>query len=136
MDQPELIEDPRFATLRNRAHHIDVAYDVVVQAMPNYTTAEWRVRLNAADIPNGPANTLQDIVDDPYLAQTGFFTEHEHPVEGRLVMMAVPVAFSASPTALQSLPAKLGADTEAVLREAGLTEPEVLAAMGRQIHAA
>ena len=136
MDQPELIEDPRFATLRNRGHNIDAAYDVVVQAMPRHSTAEWRVRLNAADIPNGPANTLQDIVDDPYLAETDFFTEHEHPIEGRLVMMAVPVAFSASPTALQSLPAKLGADTEAVLKEAGLTETEVQAAMGQQAHAA
>ena len=136
IDRPGLIDDPRFATLRDRGHNIDAVYDVVAQAMPHRTTAEWQARLTAADLPNGPANTVQDLVDDQYLAETGFFSTHEHPVEGRLTMMAVPVEFSASPTQLRSLPAKLGADTEAVLAEAGLSQGEIEAAMGQPAHAA
>lgn len=128
MDQPGLINDPRFATLRDRGHNIDALYDALRTAMATRTTEEWKVRLTAADLPNGSVNTLEDIVDDEYLAETEFFTEHQHPVEGKLVMMAVPVEFSGSPTALRALPPKLGADTDAVLREAGLTVAEIDAA--------
>ena len=133
--QPELIDDPRFSTLRERANNIDALYGLVRMAMRERSTAEWRQRLDGADLPNGPANSVADLLADDYLAETAFFTEHEHPVEGRLVMMAVPVTFSGSPTTLPRLPATLGQDTAAVLHAAGLDAAAVADAIGEDAHA-
>lgn len=127
MDQPALIEDPRFATLPARAANIDAVYDVVRDGMRARTTAEWRVRLDAADLPNGPANTLADLLEEPYLRETGFFTTHAHATEGTVVTTAVPVTFSDAPASVRRLAPTLGADTADVLREAGL-EPAARAA--------
>src|SRR5690606_11587965 len=54
------------------------------------STAEWDTLLSAADIPNTPLRTLQELVHDPHLAATGFFTTSAHPSEGEVVSMRAP----------------------------------------------
>ncbi len=134
--QAALMEDPRFSTLNARARNIDELYGILRASMLGRTTAEWIEAFTAADLPNGRVNTLEDLLVDEYLAETGFFTEHHHPEEGKLVMMAVPVEFSDSSTELRRLPPKLGADTRDVLREAGLSAAEIADAIGSEAPAA
>ena len=43
------------------------------------TTAERQTLLAAADIPNMPMNTPQDLLDDPHLNATGFIRHLDHP---------------------------------------------------------
>ena len=95
------------------------------------TSAEWAELLTRADIPNGPANTLPDLLQDAYLRETGFFQTMQHPVEGAVTVTAVPPAFSATPCAVRRLWPTLGEHTDEVLREAGLTDAEITAATGR-----
>jgi crotonobetainyl-CoA:carnitine CoA-transferase CaiB-like acyl-CoA transferase len=90
------------------------------------TTEDWIDRLNAADIPNGRANTVADLFDDAYLQETGFFRRFEHPVEGRYLLTEPPVSFSAAPASIRLLPPTLGQHTRAVLTEAGLWDAEIL----------
>ena len=68
-------------------------------------------------MPNGPANSLEDLLVDPYLVQTGYFERHEHPTEGALVTPRIPVQFSDSPGRVRRLPPRLGEHTEEVLSE-------------------
>ena len=68
--RPELTTDARFATLAQRTGHINELYEILGQQMRHKTTAEWRGRLDAADIPNGAVNTLQDLASDAYLKAT------------------------------------------------------------------
>jgi crotonobetainyl-CoA:carnitine CoA-transferase CaiB-like acyl-CoA transferase len=123
--RPVLIEDPRFSTLSARSQNIDEVYGVLTEAMTERTTAEWSAILDAADIPNGPVNSIQNLLDDEYLAETGFFRPVEHPTEGAMTMMAVPVEFDGTPASIRSLPPTLGEHTESVLLEAGLTAKEI-----------
>jgi crotonobetainyl-CoA:carnitine CoA-transferase CaiB-like acyl-CoA transferase len=128
--RPTLIEDPRFATLNARSKNIDAVYGVLTEAMTERTTAEWITILDQADIVNGPVNTIQDLLDDEYLAETGFFQPVEHPTEGAMTMMAMPVEFDGTPTSIRSLPPTLGEHTESVLLEAGLSAEEIARARG------
>ena len=128
MERPELAQDPRFARLVDRSRNLDTLYAILAEVMAGRTTAEWQVRLDAADIPNGPVNTLEGLLEDDYLRETGFFQPMTHPSEGRMLTPAVPVAFSESPGAVRCLAPLLGEHTEAVLREAGFTKAEIAAA--------
>jgi crotonobetainyl-CoA:carnitine CoA-transferase CaiB-like acyl-CoA transferase len=128
--RPALIEDPRFATLHARSRNIDAVYGVLTEAMTERTTAEWLAILDEADIVNGRVNTIQDLLDDEYLAETGFFQPVEHPTEGAMTMMAVPVEFDETPASIRILPPTLGEHTDSVLAETGLGAEEIAKARG------
>lgn len=127
IEQPELGRDTRFATLSARMNHIDDLNAIVAAAMAQHSTADWRRRLDAADLPNGEVRDFETVFDDPYLKETEFFERHRHPEAGLLVSPGIPVSFSESPPKVRHLPPQLGADTQAVLREAGLSAEEIVA---------
>ncbi len=119
LDRAELVDDPRFSTIERRTANIDELYNLVAGHLLARTTAEWRARLDAADVPNGGVNDLAGVVADPYLRETGFFVPVEHPSEGKMLTMAIPPAFSASSPSLGLPPPRLGEHTEAILAGLG-----------------
>jgi len=125
MGRAELIEDPRFGSIASRSANVDALYATLTEGMTLRTTADWLTILRAADIPCGAANTLQDLMSNPYLRETGFFQEMQHPVEGKVVLPAIAPEFSVSPPSVRRLWPSLGEHTEEVLREVGLTEGEI-----------
>jgi crotonobetainyl-CoA:carnitine CoA-transferase CaiB-like acyl-CoA transferase len=126
--QPELIEDSRFSTVYARAQNVAAVYQILADGLTQRTSAEWSALLTAADIPNGPANSLPDLLTDAYLKETGFFATAQHPVEGDVAVTAIPPAFSATPGAIRRLWPTLGEHTDEVLREAGLSDAAIRAA--------
>jgi crotonobetainyl-CoA:carnitine CoA-transferase CaiB-like acyl-CoA transferase len=130
LGRPELIEDPRFATLAARTIHIDAVLGVVGVELKRYTTAEWRGRLDAADVPNGAMNSLADILADPHLADIDFFQRIEHPTEGRTVVMSVAPQFSESPGGVHRGAPGLGEHSAQVLGESGFTPAEIAVLSG------
>ncbi|HET6184089.1 MAG TPA: CoA transferase [Acetobacteraceae bacterium] len=128
--QPGLIDDPRFSDLTARTANVDAMLAIVADALAARTTAEWTRILDEADVPNGAVNTLEGLLDDAYLQETGFFQRVTHPTEGPMNMMAIPPEFDGTPGAIRRLPPKLGEHTCEVLAEAGLGAAEIEAASG------
>jgi crotonobetainyl-CoA:carnitine CoA-transferase CaiB-like acyl-CoA transferase len=94
------------------------------------TSAEWLATFERLDIPHSPLRTPQDLLADEHLNDVGFFTcsfAGDTPVK-RSLRQAVTVEDVAAAPDLP--PPGLGADTEAVLREAGCSEAEIAAVLG------
>jgi crotonobetainyl-CoA:carnitine CoA-transferase CaiB-like acyl-CoA transferase len=117
--------DPRFSSQEARSRSIAEVYAFVAEQMATRTSAEWLALLKDADIPVGPLNSVNDLIDDRHLAHTGFFALTEHPTEGAIRLMTAPGTWSQSqPRELRPAP-RLGEHSTEVLREAGYSESEI-----------
>jgi crotonobetainyl-CoA:carnitine CoA-transferase CaiB-like acyl-CoA transferase len=120
-----LAEDPRFKSITARDRNIDAILAILVDEMQKRATADWRARLDAADIPNGEVNAMEDLLSHPYLDESGFFRKGQHPTEGAFMAMAGFPEFSATRASTRRLPPRLGEHTREVLAEAGLSAVEI-----------
>ena len=125
--RPELIDDARFKDQPSRSANIDALYEIVAETMPSRSTADWIEILEDADIPVLPMNTPEDLFECPHLTAVDMFPEVDHPTEGRIRHLKVPVHLAKTPGGLYRHSERLGASTEDVLREVGYTEEEIAA---------
>jgi len=101
------------------------AYTMVAEELKKRTTAEWIEALERADIPVQRMNTIEDILADPHLAATGYFSVREHPSEGRIRTLAAPSEWSESQPEYRRHAPRLGEHTREVLREVGLQDKAI-----------
>jgi crotonobetainyl-CoA:carnitine CoA-transferase CaiB-like acyl-CoA transferase len=126
IDCPELADDHRFSTLARRTDNIGELYGIVIERMRQRTTAEWRERLDSFDVPNGVVTSLEGLLADPYLNDAGFFEQVEHPSEGKMLTMTIPVMFSGSPgDSFRLPPPRLGEHTRSLLGELGYSDAAI-----------
>ena len=121
----ELKGDERFASLAARTQNIRELYRILAEALLGRTSAEWLELFAAADIPSGPLNTPESLLEDPHLQATKFFEIVDHPSEGRIRTMAVPIKFSASKPEIRRQAPRLGEHGREVMREAGYSEEAI-----------
>ena len=118
-------EDERFATFANRSRNIDYVYGVLADIFLERTTAQWMSLLEEADVPFMPMHDLKSVLHDPHLEATGFFSLEEHPTEGTIRTMRMPMTWTHNtPDAARPAP-RHGEHTLEVLREAGFDAAEI-----------
>ena len=116
--RPELAEDPRvngeFIDVRADGNDLSALLDEVV---PLLSTEEWAEVCLSKSIPFGPVLRLDDAMDDEYVQGGHLLDVAEHPSEGPIRMIGVPMQFSATPPSIRRHAPLPGADTEEVLAE-------------------
>ena len=115
---PGLLDnDPRFRNQEARTQNAEDMGRFIEAHLPRLTNVEWIGKLDAADIPVSPVNSIDDLFTDPHLNAVGLFSTMDHPTEGALKVTRFPVKFSRSPATIRRLAPNHGADTDAVLAE-------------------
>jgi crotonobetainyl-CoA:carnitine CoA-transferase CaiB-like acyl-CoA transferase len=120
-----MLSDPRFLRMADRTRNVDALYAFVTETMLTRTTAEWMDALAKADIPVTPMHTPATLMDDPHLADVGFFDWIDHPSEGRIRTMNVPGTWSGTPPSIRRLAPLLGDNTRSLLAEAGYAPADI-----------
>ncbi len=109
--------DERFVTMKQRASNFPELYRILGLMTSPKSTEHWRQVFDEADIPNGPINSLADVYHDPYLRESGFWVDYEHPTEGACVTPAIVPHFNGSPGTLRRPPPRLGEHNTEILAE-------------------
>lgn len=117
MGRPELAADPRFADLAARKRNEDE-----LERLIGAWTRErdrWDVTrdLQAAGVAAFPSLSSRDLVEDPHLAQRGFFERLPHPEVGARTHAGIPWRLSEGRNGVRAPAPLLGADTDSVLGE-------------------
>lgn len=111
--------DPRFKDMASRTANIDSLYEMVAEELKDRTTDEWLDLLGRHDIPCMRPHTLETLLEDPHLADAGFFRWEEHPSEGRIRTMREPSTWSTTQPPTGRFAPRLGQQTREILAEAG-----------------
>src|SRR6267142_2496060 len=122
---PELAGDPRFATNGKRVENRAELTRLLGDVFRKRTKREWLELLEAAGVPNGPINDVAQVFEEPQVKARGVRIELEHPVAGKLPMVASPMRFSETPLEYRRAPPLLGEHTEEVLRGLGKSDAEI-----------
>ena len=133
MDRADLLDDPRYASIRARnANH--EALDAEVAKWAEALTAHEAVeKMEAAGVPTSLVNTIADIFADPHFRERDMLLNLPHEKLGDVTVAGIVPKLSATPGAVRHLGREVGADTFAVLRRVlGVGEGELqhLAAAG------
>ncbi len=129
--RPDLLEDPRFASVASRLTHVRAWYAVRAEVVATRGTAEWLPLFAAADVPAMPCHTLETLMEDPHLRAVGLVVPGEHPTEGAIRMIRPTVVHDGECAPPGRPVGPIGHDTRAVLGEAGYTEGEIDALVRR-----
>lgn len=117
--------DTRFHSAATRTHFFDEAYAMVAGFIAERTTAEWLALFAAHDLPAVPVTRIEDLPDDPQVAQTGFVQTIDHPTEGAFRQIRPPVDFSQTPASIHRHVPNIGEHTRELLQEAGLDAAQI-----------
>jgi crotonobetainyl-CoA:carnitine CoA-transferase CaiB-like acyl-CoA transferase len=111
-----LASDPRFATNGKRVENRATLVPLLDQVFAQRTTREWVETLETAGVPNGPINDIRQVFEEPQVVARGMKIEIEHPLAGKVPLVASPMRFSGTPLEFNSAPPMLGQHTDEILR--------------------
>jgi crotonobetainyl-CoA:carnitine CoA-transferase CaiB-like acyl-CoA transferase len=126
---PHVAKEKWFLDPTERSKRVGELYSMLSEKLVARTTAEWCETFSRLDVPHSPVHTPTQLLSDPHLNAVDFFKPNfadETPVRRNL---RAPVTFTDVPREQDRAPPVLGADTRAVLREAGMSDAEIEAAI-------
>ena len=119
------LADERYATGRDRYRHMRELVDGVDATLSAKTRDEWGVIFDEHGVIWGPVLGLHEVVDDPHANAVGLFPELEHPELGTYRTVNAPMRFKSADVRPRGPAPRVGEHTEQILREAGLSQPEM-----------
>jgi crotonobetainyl-CoA:carnitine CoA-transferase CaiB-like acyl-CoA transferase len=123
--KPELVENPRFATMASRKTN-EVELDRIIEEWTRQRDRDWMVNeFCQVGLMAAPSRDWRDLYADPHLRARQAFATIEHPEIGELELVGVPWKISNTEISIKHAPL-LGEHNDYVLHELlGLSKDEM-----------
>lgn len=114
-DIEAVANDPRFARNAERVAHRQLIVDLLTPIFARRTTAQWITDLEAANVPCGPINRVDQVFSDPQAIARHLTVAMQHSAVGSMQLVASPLRLSRTPPEYRNAPPLLGEHSEEVL---------------------
>jgi len=114
--RPELAEDERFRLMTGRIVNRDALIPLIAEIMKQRGMHEWIEVLEAANVPCGPINNMQQVFEDPQVQHRGLKVEIPTSAGVPCPTVASPMRFSETPVEYTVPPPTLGQHTQEILQ--------------------
>jgi formyl-CoA transferase len=131
--RPDLAADAALASNDGRVLRVQELDDAIGQWAGALTVQEVLAALESAEVPAGKIYTVADIAADPHYAARGMLQKVQMDDGSELAVPGFVPKLSATPGSQRRNAPALGQDTDAVLREVGLTEAQIVALRERGV---
>ncbi len=115
--RPDLASEPRFVKNADRVRHRAELVPVLETVMKTRAKADWLSALEAAKVPCGAINSLDEVFADPQVQARGMVTHWQHPLRADLPLVSSPIKLEKTPVRTDRPPPMLGQHTDEVLGE-------------------
>ena len=120
LGKPELAQDPRFKTNKDRvAHRLELEAELR-ELLKDRDADSFSIELMKGGVPSGAVLEVPDVMEHPHTKHRGMVWEKDGYRN-----VGNPVKLSRTPAGVHSKPKKFGSDTKAVLAEAGYSATEI-----------
>jgi len=135
MEQPGLLTDPRFSTIRARGQAGNMAAldALIADWSGRFQSDALEQRLIEHSIPASRIYTIADIYKDPHYAARDMLVEVPHPELGHTTQAGIVPKLSRTPGGIRHTGPATGADTERILRGLGLDDARIADLKSRNI---
>jgi len=121
MEDPELDKTEFFQSGQTRMVRWQDFDEIMLPWLKEHDAAEIVMTAQALRMPFAFVPTVGDLLEDPHLAERGFFQRIEHPQAGELTYAGPPFRMSETPPVIERAPT-LGEHNEPLLSELGYSK--------------
>lgn len=120
MGRPDLAQDPRYVTNRQRLLNRVALIEELEAIMKTRERDDWISSLQNAGVPSGPINNIEQVFDNPQVKAREIWKTLPHPTGGTAPTTANPIRYSATPIQYRMAPPLLGQHTDEIMAELNL----------------
>jgi crotonobetainyl-CoA:carnitine CoA-transferase CaiB-like acyl-CoA transferase len=117
LGKPEWGKDERFASNPRRVKNRNELIAMICGITVSRATGDWIAAMEAAGVPCGPINNLDQVFEDPQVQSRNVRIEMSHPLAKHVALVANPIRMSESPVQYRQSPPTLGQHTGEVLQD-------------------
>ncbi len=115
LNVPQYADDKRFLTNPDRVLHREELVPLLQKEFLAKPTAYWYEKCREQNIPAGPIQNLEAVVNDAQLQARNMFIEQEHPTAGTIKMIGSPLKLSRTPVTMRHHPPSPGEHNDEII---------------------
>ena len=125
IDRMDLAENPDYADGKLRSKNSDAMNAEIEEVTRTRTTADWVERFNAAGVPCGEINTIDQVFANPHVKHLGIAQPVNSHERGASHLVGQPIIMSRTPSRIASPPQTAGENNDEVLRDIGYSDDDI-----------
>jgi crotonobetainyl-CoA:carnitine CoA-transferase CaiB-like acyl-CoA transferase len=125
LELTELCKDQRFKTNAQRIKNLLELRSLLDQAFIKNSRSYWTQKMQDAEVPCGPINSIAEALNDPQIVHRQMVRELDHPISGKVPQVMTPFHFTNSSIKVDQAPPLLGQHTLSILSDLGLSDDEI-----------